>query len=429
MKRYAVVTFPVIIAFTIAGLLLSAPLSAQGSDRVSKKSFDMEKGKRLELDINVGGDILIRGWQKDQVDVEVVINGRDRDDIEIDYEQRPSVLKVELGFEKKFRRNRADIRVIVSVPGIFDISFKTMGGDVDISGVEGEIVGITYGGDIDFMNLDGEVDVKTMGGDITVSESRLDGTVKTMGGDIRIEDVTGDLKGSTMGGDVTYDGVTRNTRADSKRKGNVDEGDDEVSISTLGGDLNLDYEGKSIKARTFGGDINVKNARDVKVSTMGGDIEVAEAPEGADAHTMGGDIIIERAGKFARAKTMGGDIEVREIDGRVTATTMGGDVRVRIVGSGGGDRDVELKSMGGDVELTVPKGYSMEFDIEISYTKKNREKCGIVSDFPMDIKETGEWKSKWGQKRKYIYGTGEVNGGEHKIVIRTINGKVFVKEE
>jgi DUF4097 and DUF4098 domain-containing protein YvlB len=412
-----------------AAMIFPVFLGAGGSERIEKKSFDMEKGKRIDIDINVGGDIFITGWDGEKVEVEVVVTGRDRDDIEIDFKERSSVLKVEIGRDGWFRNTKADAKVIVNVPDRFDISFKTMGGDVEISGVEGETRGHTMGGDIDLSRMAGEADVKTMGGDITVSESVLDGVVRTMGGDVRIVDVKGDLKGSTMGGDVTYDGVKRRERAGAKRDGKADGDEKDVSVSTFGGDLDLDYEGKDVRARTFGGDVNVDNARSVKVSTMGGDIEVAQAPEGADAHTMGGNITIESAGRFARAKTMGGDIDIFEVDGRVKATTMGGDVKVRVVGGGEGDRDVELKSMGGDVELTVPKGYPMDFDIEITYTKGHRRDCGIVSDFPMTVSESDEWKSKWGQKRKYITGTGEVNGGGNRIMIRTVNGKVFVKEE
>ena len=425
MKKHRIVAVMVIFA----ALIFPALLGAGGSERIEKKSFDMEKGKRIDIDINVGGDIFVQGWDSARVEVEIVVTGRDRDDVEIDFKERSSVLKVEVGRDRWLRNTKADAKVIVSVPDRFDISFKTMGGDVEISGVEGETRGHTMGGDIDLSLMAGEADVKTMGGDITVTESVLDGVVKTMGGDIRIRDVKGDLKGSTMGGDVTYDGVKRRGRAGSKLAGEAGGDEKDVSVSTFGGDLDLDYEGKDVRARTFGGDVSVNNARSVKVSTMGGDIEVAQAPEGADAHTMGGDITIESAGRFAKAKTMGGDIDILEVDGKVRATTMGGDVNVRVIGGGEGDRDVELKSMGGDVELIVPKGYPMDFDIEITYTKGHRGKCEIVSDFPLTVTESDEWKSKWGQKRKYITGTGEVNGGGHRIMIRTVNGKVFIKEE
>jgi DUF4097 and DUF4098 domain-containing protein YvlB len=127
---------------------------------------------------------------------------------------------------------------------------------------------------------------------------------------------------------------------------------------------------------------------------------------------------------------MGGDITVEKIDGEVKAVTMGGDVVVTMVGDPDkGDRDVNIKSMGGDIDLTVPKGLSMEFDIEIQWTKDADRKPKIVSDLDIEIEETKEWKKKWGQKRKYIYGTGKTGGGKNVIKIRTINGDVHINEE
>ncbi|MBU8922519.1 MAG: DUF4097 domain-containing protein [Bacteroidales bacterium] len=428
MKKIIALTLLVLMV----GLMMSADLSAASKrkaykEKVITEEFDLKPGELIELDIETGGDIIIVGSDRDNVEVEIAISGRNMEDVEHEFDRTRSGLKIRLHFDRKFRRGKVDTRIYLRVPSKHDIKFETMGGDVEIEKVEGKISGKTMGGDIEFNHLKGEANVTTLGGDIRISDSELDGKVKTLGGDVRINDVIGDLRGSTLGGDVTYDGVKRR-KSSRKSKGSDD--DDEVNISTLGGDLNLDYEGKEIKARTFGGDIDVKRAKKVKVSTMGGDVDIDEAPEGADAHTMGGDITIESAGKYAKAKTMGGDIEIHSIDGWVVATTMGGDVTVRMVGDPAkGKRDVRIKSMGGDVEVTLPAGLSIDFDVEIAFTKNYRKKCEIISDFPIQIEETKEWKRKWGQKRKYIYGTGEVDGGEHTIKIRTINGNVRIKKD
>ncbi len=428
MKKVTIIALSVFLAWSLFAPEATAGVKRISSDRTVEKEFDVKKGGKVDLDIDVGGDIYVSGWDKDKVGVEVLIGGRDWENVEVDMEETGGDIRVDVYFDKKMRRNRVDAQIFLKVPKEFDVRFSTMGGDVEIEGVEGKFTGKTMGGDMQFAGLSAVLEVTTMGGDIKVSDSELDGKVKTFGGDVTISDVEGDLKGSTLGGDVTYNGVKKGSKRSRKdRHYKNDEDDDEVSISTLGGDLNLDYEGKEVKAKTFGGDIDVARAKKVNVRTMGGDIDVQEAPEGAEVHTMGGDITIEKAGRFVRAKTMGGDIEIREIDGKVKATTMGGDVVVRMVGDDG-DREVELSSMGGDIELYVPGDLSMEFDIEISYTKKHEGKCRIISDFPIDVRETDKWKTRWGQKRKYIYGTGEYKGGEHRIRIRTINGNVHIKK-
>jgi hypothetical protein len=85
--------------------------------------------------------------------------------------------------------------------------------------------------------------------------------------------------------------------------------------------------------------------------------------------------------------------------------------------------------MGGDVELTVPAGLSMKFDLEIEYTKKHHKKCRIESDFPVKIEESDDWERNFlGQAHKHIYGTGEVGGGTHLIKIKTRNGHIAIRK-
>ena len=413
MKRSMILMVAALLVVMLPALALSG-----GNVRKVEKSFDLKMGGNLEIDLEVGGDITIEGWDRDEVTVKVLISGKHRDEVELDFDKNKSGLEISAEIDRR-RDIKADCDVFIMVPAKFDIEFETMGGDVSIQGVEGEISGQTMGGDVEFEGLSGHLAVTTMGGDITVLDSEVDGKVTTMGGDVEVRDVKGDLKGSTMGGDVTYKNVERSGG-----------GKEEVVISSMGGDLSLDYAGKNINAKTYGGDIDVARAEKVNVTTMGGDINVEEAPTGAKVKTMGGDIELGSVGDYVIAETMGGDITIDEIDGWIKAVTMGGDVEVKMTGDPDkGKRDVEIKSMGGDVDLTVPKGLSMKFDIEIEYTKDVGRKPRIVSSLGIDIEETKEWKKKHGQKRKYIYGTGEVGGGKHLIKIRTINGDVHINEE
>ena len=70
----------------------------------------------------------------------------------------------------------------------------------------------------------------------------------------------------------------------------------------------------------------------------------------------------------------------------------------------------------------------MEIDIEIAYTRDRRSKdFKIESDFALETEETDEWDYDHGSPRKYIYGLGNVDGGAHKVKIRTINGNVYLK--
>ncbi len=413
MKRIPLYTIAILVVIFASAQFLSA-----GEEKLIEREFEVDRGGRLELDIETGGDISVKGWDKDLVRVVVRLKGRGSDRFEIGFDQGSRSLEIETDYSGRDNES-CDVTMEVMVPREFDIVIGSMGGSVAIENVTGEFKGKTMGGDIELSMLEGKVRLTTYGGDVKVMKSRLDGRVKTMGGDITITDVEGEIKGSSMGGEVRYDNVSSGKKGEGK----------DVSITTMGGDIDVDYSGKNVKAKTFGGDVDVDRGEEVHVMTFGGDVDVREAPKGAKVKTLGGDIKVHSAGIFTKASTMGGDIQIDAIDGWVEASTMGGDVTVIMVGDPDkGERRVELKSMGGDIELTVPKGLSMKFDIELAITKGAKKDYTITSDFDLNIEKSDKWVRKWGQKKKYIYGTGEVGGGTHLIKLRTTNGNIRIRE-
>lgn len=369
------------LALIVAVLMLAVPVR---SDTDLERSFDVESGQTLTVELDTGGDITITGWDKDVVDVKVIYDAKDKERIEVDMRRIGSGVDISSEIEVDWGdtyRYTPDLEIMV--PLKFNLDLHTMGGDIEIDNVEGEISGLTMGGDLDLKYLKGDIALKTMGGDITCRDSDLDGSVNTMGGKVLMRNLVGDVKGSSMGGHVIYENVTSRDGATT-------------------------------------GDV-------VNITTMGGDINVNVAPKGAKVSTMGGDIEIRSANEFVRAKTMGGDIEIEEVDGWVKATTMGGSIEVTVIGDPDrGDRSVSLTSMAGDVELTVPAGLSMELDLELAYTKGNEGDFDIHSDFDFEREETEEWDKNNGSPRRYIYGKGSVKGGKHRIRIKTINGDIYL---
>jgi DUF4097 and DUF4098 domain-containing protein YvlB len=163
------------------------------------------------------------------------------------------------------------------------------------------------------------------------------------------------------------------------------------------------------------------DARIVRHS-MGGDIDVDNAPDGAVLRTMGGDIRIERAGESVVAKTMGGNIHVNRLEGSIDAGTMGGNVRVEVVGSGIG-RSIELASMGGTIEVTLPKDFAASFDIELEQDD-DRPTHKIISDFPLHIREST--RRQWFRERRILTATGTSGSGGNRVRIRTIGADITI---
>ena len=384
---------------------------------IIEKEFVVEPGKTLYVDIEIGGELVVTGWDKKTANITVTYQGSKCDDLDLNIEQRSGNIYVNA--KSKFRDWGSNCNMVfeITVPDHFNLDLESNGGDFTITNISGRMEGKTMGGDMEFVRLTGDLHFVTMGGEIDLRNSEVDGLVKSMGGSVTIRDVIGDVKGKTMGGNVYYKNVT-------SRDGGT------IETSTMGGNIDIHSKTQAVNASTMGGNIDASGT-EVKVSTMGGDIDVKEATLGADVHTMGGDIYIKSASKYVKAKTMGGDIDVDAINGWIKATTMGGDITVKMTGDAKtGDRHVKLTSFGGDITLTIPEGMDMEFDIELAYTKNHRRNYKITSDYDMTLEETDEWERSFmfGEPRKKIYGSGIIGKGTHLIKIKTTNGNIVIKK-
>jgi DUF4097 and DUF4098 domain-containing protein YvlB len=371
-------------ARVLAPVILAAATTMPAQAQTIEREFPAASGGRLTVDLETGGSIGVEGWDRKVVAITATKTGKDCDVVRLDL--RPAANGVEARSEAVDDRDSilCDVELEIRVPKRFDLRLQTMGGEIRIAGVEGEARGQTMGGSLQLTGLQGTVDLETMGGSITLTDSQVDGRVHTMGGSVRIEDVVGNVRGTSMGGSVVYRNVTDPAR------------------NSRGGEIRLE--------------------------TMGGGIDLRDAPDGANVSTMGGSIRIGSAAGHVKARTMGGSIEIGAIDGWVEATTMGGSIDVRMVGDpAAGDRHVTLTSMGGDITLEVPDGLSMAFDITLAYTRDARREYRIISDFPMEQRRTDDWDTSQRQPKKYIYGSGSVAGGKHRIRIETVNGDIRVK--
>ena len=346
------------------------------SAQLVEKEYPVTSGQRLAVDLESGGSVKITGWDREAIGLTITRGGDDWKQVEVDVTPDDQGLRIKSRMLGRWNHYDLDLDISVQVPKRFNLELETMGGDFEIDGVEGRMTGQTMGGGLKLSHLQGHIEMTTMGGKIRLTDSNLDGSVKTMGGEVLLQDVTGGVKGSSMGGNVTYKNVTLPS-------------------------------GKS-------------TGQEVVISSMGGEIEVDDAPSGANVHTMGGDIHIRSAADHVRAKTMGGDIDIDSVDGWVEATTMGGDMEVRVTGDPQqGRHDLDLRSMGGDITVWVPDGLSMDIDITVERTDRA---SSIVSDFELDIQNSS---GRWGHGR--VRGTGVIAGGKHKIRIETAKGRVTLK--
>jgi DUF4097 and DUF4098 domain-containing protein YvlB len=186
----------------------------------------------------------------------------------------------------------------------------------------------------------------------------------------------------------------------------------------------------AVSISKMGGGIDVQNApHGANLSTMGGDIHVGDVASFAKVKTMGGSITIDHATGSVDATTMGGPISIGHVDGPIKATTMGGDITARMVGTSSDRRDVEISSLGGTITLTLPKDFPMDVRITLAYTKNAPRTYEIIDHVGLQQQETPDWDNSLGSPRKYIRAAGRVGSGLNHVVIKTINGDVILKQE
>jgi len=368
----------------IAPVLEPATAEEWAPQEGTQEELEMSAGETLEVDLEPGGSIHIRG--RDEPGAVVRVSFRDTDPEAFRFEFNRTRSGVEITSERLRRVNNVNVRVEVQIPRRSDLQLRTAGGGISIRNIEGTISGRTGGGQLTLENLDGHIELTTGGGEIVLTDSRLDGHVRTGGGRVLLENVEGDIEARSGGGEVVYRNVVT-------------------------------------PERTYPADVAyIRNA--------GGSIRVDDAPGGADVQTGGGDIRIRSAGAYAKARTGGGDIRIDDVGGWIEARTGAGTIEVTMTGAPGDERrDVTLISGLGDIWLTLPAGLSARFDVELGYTRNSSQNFEIRSDFDLVEERTATWDDSQGTPRKYIRGTATIGGGGNLITIRTTNGDVHIARE
>lgn len=301
-----------VLLLALAALASVLTTGAPAADKTYDKTFAVSSGGTLHLDTDMGS-VKINGGSGSEVVVKVEIHGSESfiKDFEFSAWQEGDIVHVKGELPKSFWRmfgsGSQDARFTVTVPGKYNVSASTAGGDVQITAVEGTVKGSTSGGNVGALDIVGEVSVETSGGDVEVKnvEGKVD--AETSGGDVVVSTVKGDVKAETSGGNVKVHDVAG-----------------------------------AVKAETSGGNVLVTvrgGNRGVHAETSGGNVEIAVGSEvnaNLDAATSGGSVECDLP------VTVQGKIRESSIKGTINgggpliyAHTSGGNVRIRSAAGGG----------------------------------------------------------------------------------------------
>lgn len=164
----------------------------------------------------------------------------------------------------------------------------------------------------------------------------------------------------------------------------------------------------------------------ISIFRMGGDIKIADAPNGASLRTMGGDIVITRAAGRVVAKTMGGNIDIASLDGSGDIATMGGEIHVSVAGRAPG-HDLDLSSMGGEIELTLPADFNGDITVELDEGNGNQGHR-VISDFPLNMSDSTRWH--WFGGRRLVHmASGRIGSGVNHVRITTIGSDIVIRKK
>lgn len=189
-----------------------------------------------------------------------------------------------------------------------------------------------------------------------------------------------------------------------------------ISLEVVNGDIDARDLGRKVRLETVNGDIDSKNLEgNISIETVNGDVDDKDSE-----------------GKVIRYSSVNGDIEASSLSPRVIADTVNGDIELTLdkvneleINTVNGDiettlelterGEIEANSVGGGIDLTFQKSLSASFDIEAHAGGR------IVNN----ITEDKVKKAKYGPSRWLNF---KVDGGDARVVISTVSGRVEVSK-
>jgi DUF4097 and DUF4098 domain-containing protein YvlB len=188
-------------------------------------------------------------------------------------------------------------------------------------------------------------------------------TISTLGGNITVSDIKGDMSTSTHGGNTTITnarGVTAKSLGGTMTFTGIDS-DGTVQAETLGG--NLDFrkvKARRVQASTVGGDVSATDVTcdNADLGTMGGNVTFSGALSRSgryELHTNGGDVTFtpsSGAGYELQASTFAGDIRTEGVTMQIRGSVTGRGPNRSLRGTvGDGSALVILRTFSGTVTV------------------------------------------------------------------------------
>jgi DUF4097 and DUF4098 domain-containing protein YvlB len=235
-------------------------LSATAQAREVDETIDAAAKGHVDIS-NVAGEINVEGWSRNSVRVEGTL-GENVEELVLERDDKTVTVKVKV---PRHSRNRISSDITVFVPEASSIDVSGVSADIDIEGVTGKQSLHTVSGDvtaeahaaIDAHSVSGDVRVK---GDGKVMEVRAN----TVSGDVDVSGVNGEIAAEAVSGDVIVKAGTierfaaETVNGDIELSGKFARGG-RIAASSVNGDVDIRFDGAvsaDFDIETFNGDID-----------------------------------------------------------------------------------------------------------------------------------------------------------------------------
>jgi DUF4097 and DUF4098 domain-containing protein YvlB len=246
--------------FVVSFALTLACLPAWAGTPIDETSDAHPQGE-VEIS-NVSGDIEVRGWDREQVQVTGTL-GRGSERLVFDVDGRRTLIKVEVPNKS---RNVESTELFVKVPEGSRVAVTGVSSDISVAGVRGAQRIQSVSGEIEVEVFEEDVEAKTVSGDFDVTGHDQTAllTLTTVSGDGRVENIRGELVVQSVTGslDIASSELDRarlrTTNGDIDLRTGLAKGA-RFDMEAINGDLRLDILGSpdaEFDIETFNGSID-----------------------------------------------------------------------------------------------------------------------------------------------------------------------------
>ena len=214
-------------------VLTSISINAQ---RKVEKSVNVSKNQDLFVHFKFANNIEIKQWNQNKIEVKATVNlnnGEGDKHFNLKTTKNNNQVKIYSDFGNYFKRKRnwnqnntTEINYVVYVPKHAKLKVKSISGSLESDSYSGELTTDLISGNITLKKYAGEMQLKTVSGDVDVAISKAKINAKTVTGtiytDLKIE--------------KTY---SQNKSYSSKIRGTVNNGSQELKMTTVSGNIYL----------------------------------------------------------------------------------------------------------------------------------------------------------------------------------------------